>query len=200
MLQRLVPALVDPSGFFRWLATRPERRLRAYAVLLVGALVSNGVVLWAATAGDLPQGQPMRDLIARSGLPTNVLLMAWVAAVPLGAALTWAIVWVLLRVGGGPAARLWEVAGWSQLPQVAIALANAGLLLVGRLDPAVSAFLGAIGVAWCAWFVWAGERELARGRAVGAVLVYALFWAIPVGIAWLAAGAPAPTPSPDVVM
>ena len=112
-------------------------------------------------------------------LPPRALLVASVVVAPFSALVTWALVCLPVRAGAGPVPRLWEVAAWSQLPALAILVAQGFALQLAGAEPVTSALLCLLGVAWSAAFVHAGVQRLGEGNAVRAALVYGIFWSLP---------------------
>lgn len=185
MLARLPRALVDPAGFFRWLSGTPPRPGAAFALVSAQLLLTNGVALLRGGVSGPRLGELLRQL----ALPPAALAVA-VALGLLAAVLSlWVLVWLPVRIGAGRVPRLFEVAAWSQLPQlvvVAVAAAAGSLPELTRFGPA----LGLASVAWSAAFVYAGVRELSRGRALPAALAYAALWGgLVVGVGLVRPGA-----------
>jgi len=172
VIARALSGLVDPTAFFRWLASQRPRLGAAFCVLLLQVVLSEGLALLLLT-GDAAVGRGWAELLRRSQVPTLAFVLGWLVGAPLGALLGWALAWGIVRIGAGPAPRLWEVAAWSQLPRLVLAALQGVLLPLVDLGSRSGIFLALFAVAWSSWFVYAGVRELSRGRALPAALVYA---------------------------
>jgi hypothetical protein len=194
MLQRALSGLQDPGSFFRWLGSEPPRPGVAFLVPLLAVLVSTGASV-SLLLLESPQTRQLRRLLDESGLSVQAFGWMLLLAAPVGALVVWATTWVPIRLGAGPGARLWEVAAWSQLPQLAIAPLQAVVGLTHAPD-LVSITLSILGLLWSTWFVYAGVLELARGRALGAAVVHALAWSLPV----VAAIATSRSATPDTMV
>ena len=172
VIARAFSSLVDPAAFFRWLGGQRPRLGAAFCVLLLQVVLSEGLAL-LALRGDAAASRAWADLLRQSQVPTLGWVLGWLAGAPLGALLAWAIVWGIVRLGAGSAPRLWEVAAWSQLPRLVLAVLRGVLLPLAELGSRGGTLLSLFAAAWSAWFVYTGVRELSRGRALPAALVYA---------------------------
>ena len=197
LIERALAALRDPSAFFAWLRTQPPGLAVPYCVVLLEALLSTALGIRILLQGDLPQSQRLRELLEQANVSTEALILAVLLVAPLSALLTWFLVWVPVRIGSGRAQRLWEVAAWSQLPHLVLVAAQGFLSLMVSISPAAINSLSFLAVLWSAWFVYAGVRDLAGGRAAPAAGLYGLLFLIPPILGLLLAAQSAPG---DVVL
>jgi hypothetical protein len=118
----------------------------------------------------------LQTWLARSELGPGFLLAVALLSVPVSAFASWMVAWVPIRVGAGPAARLWEVAAWAHAPLI---VASLGRLLLAALPGASqtlpSLLVSLLGVAWSTWVVYHGlcvfsPRSARRGATLYGVL------------------------------
>lgn len=201
MIERALRAMGDPDALFGWLAGQAENNRRAYLVVLVGSLVSAAVFILAIHTSDMPELEPMRELLedARMGALGTAVTVALVA--PISALLTWALAWIPVRLGAGGGKRLWEVAGWSQVPVVALSMLQLALMVSLPVGPTLSSGLSAIAAGWSAWFVYAGVGALSEGgHPLRAAVLYFLYWImIPVFNLLAQSALPQPASSPGIL-
>lgn len=200
MIERALRAMGDPEAFFAWMAGEPEDRRRAFGVVLIAGLVSAATYLVVIYVADTPEAEPMRELIRSAKLSATSVAIMSLVLVPLVAVLTWGVTWIPIRIGAGAGPRLWEVAAWSQIPAIVLAVLQLALMFsfpVGR-DLAVS--LSLIGALWGAWFVYAGVKSLSSGHALRAALLYLFYFIIgPVLGLLMQSSIPKPGPSPGML-
>lgn len=174
MLRSFALALTRPADFFAVLArTRgslgPPFAILLATVLLGGAVQIGGFLLGHGGA-QLAQLQP---LLQKAGMSLRLFALGSLFLSPISALMVWVVVWAPARIGTGPCPRLFELVGWSRLPQLLFApLQGAAAVMLSPGDAWLFLIVGLVPLCWSAVLLFNALRAVAPDRATRGATFY----------------------------
>jgi hypothetical protein len=181
VLRSLGLVLTRPADFFA-LLTRSRGSLAApFGILLATVLIAGGVQIGGFLLGHGgSQLAEVRRLLQSTGMDLRKFALGSILLSPLSAAMLWVMVWAPARIGTGPCPRLFELVGWSRLPQLLFApIQGAALLMVSPGNAWVFLLVDLVPLCWSAVLLFNALRAVAPDRATrGATFYLVAFLAV----------------------
>jgi hypothetical protein len=167
-------ALTRPGDFFAALARMRGSLLPPFLILLATVLVAGGLEMGGFLLGHGgPQLTEFRSLVHRAGVAPEALAGAMLVLSPLSALILWVEVWLPARIGTGPCPRLFELAGWSRLPQLLFApVQGLAALFLSPTDAWAFLIVDLVPLCWSAVLLFNALRAFRPDRATRGATVY----------------------------
>lgn len=175
---------VRPERFFQALAARPRWLLPPFAIVVAVPLVSaigGGLLIASGHAGAA--GRQLQELLGQVDVSSPAFAVGASLGAVLGGLVSWLIAWAPLRLTTGSHPRLWELAGFAQVPFLVAAPLQVLLIFLASGPPGIGGvFLSAAAAAASCVLVHAGLRVLAPAAATSGTVAYALVQLLSVGL------------------
>lgn len=170
-----------PADFFAALARMRPGLSAPFAILFATVLLSGGVQMGGFLLGHGgAQLAELRKLLQASGVDLRSFAAARLLISPLTALLLWVVVWAPARIGTGPCPRLFEIVGWSRLPQLLFApIQGVASVMLSPSDAWIFLIADLIPLCWSAALLFNALRTFQPDRATrGATFYLVTFLAI----------------------
>jgi len=166
---------VRPERFFRGLAAQPRWLLPPFVIVVAVPLVSaigGGLLIASGRAGAA--GRQLQQLLGQVDVASPAFAIGASLGAVLGGLVSWLIAWAPLRIFAGAHPRLWELAGYAQVPFLVVApLQTLLAFLAAGPTGSGGVFLGALAAAASCLLVLAGLRVLMPAAAARGTVAYA---------------------------